>query len=678
MANQIKTNCPRDCYDGCGIVVDAQDDGDFRILGDPDHPVSKGKLCPKCAVAYNGAWQDPNKRLVRPLKRIGKKGSAKFEAVEWEEALRDIAAKVNKNLEQHGKHSLLHTHYSGTLSLIAYLFPNRLFAHLGASEVDPDSICNAAGHVAWHYLFGNSVMGFDPRTIKDANCLLIWGANPSHSAPHAHDHWVPSCKGTTIVVDPVKTKTAAAADIHLQLNPGTDAVLAFALLNELKRLEAFDQAFIDSHTVGADEVANKIDSATLESASEITGVPAKLIAEAAAAYAHGPSLLWCGQGLQRQRYGGNIMRAVGLLPAFTGNVGKPGSGFYYLNYTPAFAGIDLDDLAGASLAHEDTVSISHMDFARRLLSPDEFKTLFVWNTNPLASAPEQSTLREAFAREDLFTVVIDCFETDTAGFADYVLPAANFLEFNDLTFSYFHLHMGAQTKIREPLGESLPNQEICRRLAKAMGLKEPLLYEDDETLINKMMSEIEPEFGNGMSFSDLQARGHFYLGDEPMRMHETLSFDTPSGKIEIASAAAEQDGLPRTPHLAHDGHTDGDPNMLRLLTPASQWRLNDSYANDDHLNERAGPAVIYLNPRDAKRLGIEDNQLVRVFNQSGEVTLTAKFDADILTNTALSHKGRWPSLSGDGHSVNAVHTAVKADMGDSTSVHSTRVSVSPC
>ena len=210
MARKIKTNCPRDCYDGCGILVDAQDDGDFRILGDPDHPVSKGKLCPKCAVAYNGAWQNPDKRLTAPLKRVGKKGSGEFVPVSWDEALGEIASRTHANIDQFGKQSVLHTHYSGTLSLLAYLFPNRLFAHLGASEVDPDTICNAAGHVAWHYLFGNSVMGFDPRTIKDANCLLVWGANPSHSAPHAHDHWIPECAGKVIVVDPVRTETAAA------------------------------------------------------------------------------------------------------------------------------------------------------------------------------------------------------------------------------------------------------------------------------------------------------------------------------------------------------------------------------------------------------------------------------------------------------------------------------------
>lgn len=673
MGTLIKTNCPRDCYDGCGILVDAQDDGDFRILGDPDHPVSKGRLCSKCAVAYNGAWQDPGKRLSSPLKRVGPKGSNQFEKVSWEQALADIASRTLSNIDEFGPASLLHTHYSGTLSLLAYQFPNRFFKSLGASEVDPDTICNAAGHVAWHYLFGNSVMGFDPRTIKDADCVLVWGANPSHTAPHAHEHWLPQCRGTVIVVDPIRTESAAAADIHLQLNPGSDAVLAYALLREIKHMGKFDEKFIAAHTLGADEVADLIESTSLETASEITGIPASLITQAAAAYVAGPALMWCGQGLQRQVNGGNIMRAVGLLPAFTGNVGKPGAGFCYMNYTPAFAGIDLEHLSGHSLAKPDALSISHMDFADRLANSSEFRSLFVWNTNPLASAPEQITLREGFAREDLFTVVVDCFATDSAAYADYVLPAASFLEFDDLTFSYFHLHMGAQAKVREPLGEALPNQEIFRRLAKAMHLDEPLLHEKDDAMINKMMAEIDNKFAGGIDFNALKERGHFYLGEEPMQLFADLTFDTPSGKIEIASATAELDGLPRTPQASHDAFPDS--SMLRLLTPASKWRLNDSYANDEHLDAQAGPAAIYLSPVDAERLGLSHEQPVRVFNQTGEVNLIALINDSVLPKTVFSYKGRWPSLEHDGQSVNFVHTAQKADMGESTSVHGTLVNI---
>tara|TARA_R110002096_G_scaffold5159_6_gene24114 strand:+ start:2133 stop:4157 length:2025 start_codon:yes stop_codon:yes gene_type:complete len=667
----LRTNCPRDCYDGCGILVEQRSDAPSRILGDPDHPVSRGRLCSKCAIAYNGVWQDASARLTTPLRRTGAKGAAQFEAVSWDDALGDIATNLRRIIASDGGDAILHTHYSGTLSLIAYLFPNRLFNFLGASEVDPDSICNAAGHVAWHLLFGNSVTGFDPRTAKDAACIVVWGANPSFSAPHAHEHWLPESPAKIVVVDPVRTETAAAADLHLQPRPGTDAALAFGLLHALRANGRFDEAFIAAHTLGADEIAATIDHCTPQWAAEQTGVPVADIERAAEIYGAGPALLWCGQGLQRQPEGGNIMRAIGLLPALTGNVGKPGTGFYYLNLTPGFAGLDLGWLGGAELGTQAGKTVSHMDLAPRLADPDEFKALFAWNTNPLASAPRQHELRAAFAREDLFTVAVDCFPTDTTAYADIVLPAASFLEFDDITFSYFHLHMGAQTKVNDPVGQSLPNQEIFRRLARAMDLDEPALFEDDASLLAGMMTQMNP----GFDYAELQRRGHFALGDEPMIMHESLRFETPSGRIEIASAAAEDMGLPRTP-LAN---VDPKPaaGHVRLLTPASKWRLNDSYANDPHIAEQSGPPSVRLNGADAAAAGIHDGARVRLRNATGALELVAKIDDQVLPGTAVSYKGRWPNREDGGANVNFVHTARKADMGESTSVHGTEVIVEP-
>lgn len=671
MKKTIRTNCPRDCYDGCGIIAELRDDAPPRILGDPDHPVSRGRLCAKCAIAYNGVWQDKQARLQTPLRRIGKKGEAKFEAISWDDALTEVASKLHKVIDQHGADAILHTHYSGTLSLMAYLFPNRFFHHLGASVVDPDSICNAAGHVAWHLLFGNSVVGFDPRTAKDASCLLIWGANPSHSAPHAHEHLLSESPAKVVVVDPIKTESAAIADLHLQLRPGSDAALAFGLLHQLRARGKFDLDYIAAHTLGANEITATIDSSTLEWTAQATGLRAEEIEAAADIYASGPALLWCGQGLQRQPSGGNIMRAVGLLPAMTGNIGKPGTGFCYMNVTPVLAGIDLDNLAGAELIKSEGKTVSHMDLAVRLSDADEFKVFFSWNTNPLASAADQNGLRAACAREDLFTVVVDCFATDTVAYADIVLPAASFLEFDDVTFSYFHLHMGAQAKVREPIGDSLPNQEIFRRLASAMGLDEPALLESDDSMIERMIKEMDP----GFDFAELKSRGHFYLSDEPMPMHADGRFDTPSGKIEIASSAAEEMGLPRTPQADVDPPTqDG---RLRLLSPASKWRLNDSYANDPHIVEQSGPPAVHLNAVDARVAGIGDGEAVRIKNESGTVKLQARIDDSVLPGTAIAYKGRWPNLEADASNINFVHTPRKTDMGESSSVHATEIEIEP-
>ena len=669
MTQMIKTNCPRDCYDGCGIVVETRDHGRHRVLGDPDHPVSRGKLCSKCAVAYNGVWQDTKARLQFPLKRVGRKGGKDFVRISWDEALGTVATRMQAAIASHGPQSILHTHYSGTLSLLGYLFPNRLFNHLGASEVDPDSICNAAGHVAWSLLYGSSIQGFDPRTARDATCILVWGANPSHAAPHAHEHWLAEAPGKVIVVDPLRTETAAAADLHLQPRPGTDAALAFSLLHCLKQTGRFDQAYIAAHTLGYDEIEADIDRATPAWGEAQSGVPADDIRIAAAIYGAGPALLWCGQGLQRQTTGGNIMRAVGLLPALTGNVGKPGAGFYYLNVTPVFAGIDLGWLSGTGLASRDISKVSHMELAARLEAPDEFKMFFSWNTNPLASAPDQTRLRAALQRKDLFMVVSDLFMTDSARYADIVLPAASFLEYDDLTFSYFHLIMGAQAKVSEPLGESLPNAEIFRRLARALDLHEPALLESDRAMLDTMMAQMN----TGYDFDELKRRGHFTLGDTAARWYAEQKFETPSGRIEIASAQAQAMGLPRTPQPWADAPpADG---QFRLLTPASKWRMNDSYANDPHIIERSGPAALHMNPSDAVRIGVREGAVVAVANETGSLQLVARLDEDVLPGTVLSYKGRWPSLEGNHMNVNFIHNGQCADMGASTSVHSTLVSV---
>ena len=669
MSQLIKTNCPRDCYDGCGIVVETRESGRHRVLGDPDHPVSRGKLCSKCAVAYNGVWQDPNTRLQFPLKRVGRQGSNDFVRISWQEALSTVAARMQNAMTTHGPQSILHTHYSGTLSLLGYTFPNRLFNYLGASEVDPDTICNAAGHVAWSLLYGSSIRGFDPRTARDATCILVWGANPSHAAPHAHEHWLAEAPGKIIVVDPLRTETAAAADLHLQPRPGTDAALAFSLLHCLKQTGCFDAAYIADHTLGYGEIEADIERATPAWGEAHTGVPADDIRTAAAIYGAGPALLWCGQGLQRQTTGGNIMRAIGLLPALTGNIGKPGAGFYYLNVTPLLAGVDLAWLSGAALASRAITKVSHMELAARLAAPDEFKVFFSWNTNPLASAPDQARLRAALSRPDLFMVVSDLFMTDSARYADIVLPAASFLEYDDLTFSYFHLIMGAQAKVSDPLGESLPNAEIFRRLAQALDLRDPALLATDREMLDQMMTQMN----SGYDFDELKRRGHFTLGDSAARWYADQKFETPSGRIEIASAQAQAMGLPRTPQPWADAPPiDG---QFRLLTPASKWRMNDSYSNDPHIIDRSGPAALHLNPSDAVRIGVREGALVAVTNETGSLRLVARLDEDVLPGTVLSYKGRWPSLEGNHMNVNFIHKAQSADMGASTSVHSTVVSV---
>ncbi|MGE0151517.1 MAG: molybdopterin-dependent oxidoreductase [Reyranellaceae bacterium] len=665
----VRTTCPRDCYDGCGIVVVRRQGQVRRVLGDPEHPVSRGALCGKCAIAYNGVWRDPAARLATPLKRVGAKGEGRFAPVSWDAALADIAARLKAVVAQHGAAAVANCHYTGTCSVIANNFPQRFFNRLGATEADPDTVCNQAGYVALELTIGTAVVGFDPRTAKDSNCVLLWGVNPSASGPHAHKYWLPEARGAKIVVDPVRTETAAAADLHLQPRPGSDAALAFGLLHVLIRDRLTDPDFIAGHTLGFDEVAALAAPCTPAWTERQTGVSAALVERAASLYGRGPALLWLGQGLQRQPQGGNIMRACALLPAVTGNIGKPGAGLYYLNGKGATRGLDMGGLAGPQLRAEPVRKVSHMDLAQHLADAGKSRALFVWNMNIAASVPNQRLLHQALRREDLFTVVVDLFETDTARFADYVLPAASFLEFDDLVGSYFHLSLGAQAKVMEPLGQSLPNQEIFRRLARAMGYSEPALYESDEAIIAAQLQRFRP----GLGFEELKQAGTLPVADQPVILHRALQFDTPSGHVELASDRAVSMGLPRTALPTVDAAPRGA--ALRLLSPAGPWLLNSSYGNDPRIRQLLGGEQIVLHPQDAAERQLRDGQAVVVRNDFAALPHTLRVADIVPRGTALTHKTRWARLSPAGLNVNALNPGLRTDMGDSTALHGVEVEV---
>jgi anaerobic selenocysteine-containing dehydrogenase len=664
----VLTTCPRDCYDACGIAVVKRNGAIRHVRGDPDHPVARGKLCRKCSIGYNGAFLDPEARLTRPLRRTGPKGEGRFETVSWDEALEEIAARLRKIEATAGGHAVLNAHYTGTFSLLGYFFPLRFFRRLGASEVDPDTICNKAGHVALEYMYGTSMVGFDPLTARDSACILVWGANPSASAPHAHEQWLPESPARVIVVDPVRTPTAEAADLHLQPFPGSDAALAFALLHVLARENLVDRDFLQAHTTGWDELEPLLGDCTPEWGESVSGVPAGLIEEAARLYGSGPSLLWLGQGFQRQRHGGNAIRACALLPAATGNLGRPGAGFLYLNGTESRR-IDEDYLAGPHLGPETPPPISHMELVERLEDPVGSQALVCWNINIAASNPQQQRLHEALRREDLLTVAVDLFPTDTTDFADYVLPAASFLEFDDLVASYFNLTLSAQVKAMEPLGEALPNMEIFRRLAQAMGYDDPELYESDAEIIETLLERS----GIGEDFASLAGKGTVPIADEALVQFADLTFPTASGRVELASAAAEADGLPRTPlPLADTRPSDG---RLRLLSPASPWLLNDSFANDAKIAARIGRATIALHPDDAAERGLGDGDEAEVRNETGRVRLRVLLSDAVPRGVAYSPKGRWPKREPGRANVNTLNPGEAADMGRSTSVHGIEITV---
>lgn len=641
-----------------------------HVRGDREHAVSRGRLCRKCTTAYNGVVIDPDARLLTPLQRTGPKGEGRFEPVSWEAALGEIATRLGGVVETSGADTILNAHYTGTFALLGYHFPMRFLRRLGAREIDPDTICNKAGHVALEYLYGTSLDGFDPRSAADAECIMVWGANPSVSAPHQHEHWLAEAPGRVIVVDPIRTGTARAADLHLQPFPGSDAALAFALGHVIVRDGLADDAFLAAHTIGFSELAPLLEPCTPAWAEQVTGVPAGDIEQAAHWYGAGPALLWLGQGFQRQPRGGNAMRAVAQLAALCGNLGRPGTGFLYLNGAES-RGLDEAYVAGEHLPGDPPEPISHMVLAEWLEDPERSQALICWNINIAASNPEQARLRRALEREDLFTVAIDLFGTDTTDLADIVLPAASFLESNDIIASYFHLSLSAQVKAIEPLGDSLPNSEIFRRLAQACGFDDPELQEGDDEVIAALLERS----GVGIDFATLAAAGTIWPDETPQIQFGDLTFPTPSGKVELASSAAEVDGQPRVA----EPHADPHPpeGALRLLTPASPWAINHSFTNEPKIARRAGPATITLHPADAVQRGLSDGERVLAWNEIGQLELTVVLADDVPRGVALSPKGRWPKLEDDHATVNALNPGIAGDMGASTTVHGVEVRLRP-
>jgi anaerobic selenocysteine-containing dehydrogenase len=485
------------------------------------------------------------------------------------------------------------------------------------------------------------------------------------------EHWIENLPGKVVVIDPVRTASAKAADIHLQPFPGSDAALAFSILHVIQRESLVDREFVAQHTVGWDELEPMLAQCTPAWGEAQTGVPARLIEETARLYGRGPSLLWMGQALQRQPTGGNVMRACSILPAVTGNIGKPGTGFVYLNFDMAQRGIDAEYLTAPHLAKSAQPSISQMDLAACLEDPARAQALMCWNINIAASNPQQERLRKALKREDLMTVVLDLFPTDTTDFADFVLPAASFLEFDDLVASYFHLTLSAQVKAAEPMGDALPNSEIFRRLARAMDFTEPELHESDAEIIATLLKRANFD-GDFRAFA---ARSPVHIPAEPMIQFRDLTFPTPSRRIEIASESAAADGHPRVPQpLADPRPASG---RLRLLSPSSAWSLNDSFSNVAKIAAHVGPAAIAMHPADAAGRGLAEGDQALVANETGRLVMRVTLTETLPRGVALSHKGRWPKQEAGQRNVNVLNPGRKSDMGESTSVHSVEVTVGP-
>src|SRR6059036_283223 len=497
----IRAVCPHDCPDTCAMLVEVDETGRaVRVRGDPDNPYTHGGLCVKLAHYEKRTYNA--ERLLYPMKRAGRKGEGKFIRISWDEALQTIAARL-KVIAKENPESILPYSYAGTMGLLQGGSMDRRFFHrLGASLLDR-TICSTAGMFGMRYTVGASV-GTNPETVDQAKYILIWGSNIITSNIHLWRYILKArSRGAKIVtIDPLRTKTGDQSDEHIPIMPGTDGALALAMMHVIIRDGLHDQDYIDRYTIGFDGLKGRVKEYPPSRVSEITGISEATIERITHEYAtHSPAFIRVNYGLQRHAGGGMAVRNIFCLPALIGSWRYPGggavlstSGFFKFN-NPALERPDL--IAG----HPRTINMSRLGEA--LLNADPpVKALVVYNSNPGSVAPNQQRVIAGFKREDLFTVVLEHFQTDTADYADILLPATTQLEHLDLHRAYGHTYSMLNTPAIQPLGESKPNTEIFRLLAGRMGLDDPCFKDSDEDMVKQALDGV-----SGVTLDELRRKG---------------------------------------------------------------------------------------------------------------------------------------------------------------------------
>jgi len=706
-AIQIVTGvCPHDCPDTCSwqVAVDRASGRAVDIWGHPDHPVTQGKLCGKVDRYLERTYHQG--RLATPLRRTGPKGSGEFVPVTWEEALADIAARLQAVIAVDGSEAVLPYSYAGTMGLLqGEGMASRFFHKLGASLLER-TICSEAGFEGYIYTIG-AAEGMETEAYAHAKLILIWGSNTLTSNLHLWPFVQAARKqgARVIVIDPANTRTAQAADEWIALRPGTDGALALAMMHVIIGEGLYDEGYVERYTLGFDALAQRVAEWPPERAGAITGVGAERIRTLAREYAEQqPAAIRVNYGLQRHYGGGMAVRTIACLPALVGAWRRYGGGIQ-LSASGYFRHLDRtqlyrpDLLAGRTprqinmVRLGDALSTDRAQLAQahyhprpvdRIPAPQDagplVKALIVYNCNPAAVCPDQAAVRRGLQREDLFTVVLEQFQTDTADYADYVLPATTQLEHWDILKPYGHTHLALNRPAIAPLGDSLPNSEIFRRLAAAMGYTEPCFQEDDEHILRELIAcQTHPRFG-GITWDRLLAEGFVRLAlPQPCLAFAEGGFPTPSGKCEFYSERLRQDGydpLPAytPPHWQEasgefvnpresQADAQGGTQQLVCISPPAHSYLNTSFGIVDRLRARAGEPLLQIHPQDAAPRGIVSGTLVRVCNGLGEVTLKAEVTENVIGGTVLAPGVWWAKHSPDGRNINQVTSQDEADMG---------------
>lgn len=666
----VRGVCSLDCPDQCGLLLHKEAGRIVKVEGDPAHPITQGAICNKVRHMAERLY-DPA-RLRYPLKRTGKKGDGAFERISWEEAIETIVSKWKTLIATEGAESILPYSFYGNMGRIGAEGMDRRFFHrLGASRLEY-TICEAAGTEGYHYTMGGSY-GTSPEDTVHAKLIVMWGINAVSTNLHQIVLSEKARKnGARIVaIDVHRNRTAKWADWFIPVRPGTDAALALGLMHILFEEGMTNESFLQTYTVGHEKLREHVKSYDPAFVSSVTGVPVEDIYELARLYGRTtPSFIRIGNGIQHHDNGGMCVRTIACLPALTGQWMHRGGGAIkgngsYLEFNKAA-------LQRPQLRKQPARFINMNLLGNALLELDPpIRSLYVYNSNPAVVAPHAGKVRQGLMREDLFTVVHDLFLTETARYADLVLPATSSFENHDIYRSYWHHYVQLQLPAIEPYGESKSNPDVFRLLAQGMGFEEEALRDSNEDMIRQALNNPANPNLEGITYERLREEQYVRANVRPLFPGK---LPTPSGKIELYSKAMELKGLPPLPTYT-PLPTDEDKDLPFQFIPAPNHNfLNSTFSHHAKHVRLEGEPKLYMHTEDAASLGIQSGERVRVRNSRGSCELTASVGDDVLPGTVVS-QGLWADEEGSSRLVNALTPDRVADMGGGAVFFSGRVQV---
>ncbi|OAB47638.1 oxidoreductase [Paenibacillus antarcticus] len=678
----FKAVCPLDCPDTCGLLLHKEKGKIVKVTGDPDHPITQGAICNKVRNMTERVYHPD--RILYPMRRIGAKGEGQFERISWDEAISEITSRLNQCIRDHGSESILPYSFYGNMGILSVDgMDRRFFNALGASRLK-QSICNSAGTAGWKYTMGFNG-GTSPEDTINADVIIVWGGNiistNMHQVVLAEQARKRGAK--VIVIDVHRNRTAQWADWFIPLYPGTDAALALGMMHVMFRDDLVNEQFMKQYTIGHEELRKQVESYTPERVSRITGVPIEDIEKLAVMYGRADtSYIHIGNGLQHHDNGGMNVRSITCLPALTGQWLRRGGGASRSN--GGYAEMNSAKLERPQLRSNPKARTINMNRIAEALEWEDnpVKALFVYCSNPVVVAPDADRVKRGFAREDVFTVVHDLFVTDTAKYADIVLPATSSFESTDLFSSYWHHYIQLQEPVIPAQGESKSNMELFSLLGRAMGMDEASFSQSEEDMITEALQYPSNPYLNGVTLEALKEHRFVKLDMTPQQSF-LEHLPTRSGKIELYSSAMMAAGLPPLPEYVplkegYDGeHRPGvnDHFPLMFISPPNHNFLNSTFANVEKLQRIEKAPTLQIHPQDAAARGIEDQNDVIVFNQRGRYELKAIVTDKMLPGTVIS-QGLWWEKDGKKQSANVLTPDRLADMGEGATFFSTTVEVS--